>query len=66
MLLIISPGLNTAIPVSDVSNDPEDLRFHYPVVEMTHSQPAAKKIVYREQVCVSSELLDLFFTCLCL
>eukprot|EP00731_Ephydatia_muelleri_P002657 Em0001g2657a len=44
----------SAIPVSDVSHDPEDLRFHYPVettttTTTTHNQPAAKKVVYREQ-----------------
>ena len=52
----LPPGLS-AIPVSDVSHDPEDLRFHYPVettttTTTTHNQPAAKKVVYREQVCV--------------
>lgn len=41
-------GLNS-ISVGDVSHNPEDLRFHYPV-ETTHAQTNnAKKVVYREQ-----------------
>ena len=42
-------GFN-AISAGDVTHNPEDLRFQYPVVTAHHTLPPVKKIVYREQV----------------
>ena len=56
-------GLNS---IGDVSHNPEDLRFQYPVAT-THTHSTKKKVVYREQVCmcVASVVWVCVWTSLC-